>query len=63
MKPYLSKADRFNYLGGFANLIVVSLVVWLLYRLFIHPEPVFKTMMKSNLGSLSLEAVFPSSVV
>lgn len=61
MKPYLSKADRFNYLGGFANFIVVSLVVWLLYRLFIHPEPIFRTMVVFGRGSL--ETVFLSSVV
>ena len=63
MKTYASTTDKFNYLGGFANFVVVSLVVWLLYRLFLHPEPVFITMMKINSGGLSLVTVFLSSVV
>jgi AAT family amino acid transporter len=61
MKSYRSKTDKFNYLGGFANFVVVALIVWLLYRLFLHPEPIIKTVATFN--GLSLEFVFFSSVV
>jgi len=60
MKTYASKIDKFNYLGGFANFVVVSLVVWFLWRLFFHPEPIFKIVL--SYYRLSLEVVFLSSI-
>jgi len=60
MKPYASKIDKYNYLGGFANFVVVSLVVWFLWRLFLHPEPILK--IHGGVYKLSLEVVFLSSI-
>ncbi|MCG7851995.1 MAG: hypothetical protein MIO92_05680 [Methanosarcinaceae archaeon] len=63
MKTNPSNTNKFCYLQGLANFIVVVLIVWLFYRLFLHPQPIFKTSMEIFYNALSFVAVFLSSIV
>ena len=62
MKSLDYNEDRFSYLRGFANLIGVFLVVWLLWYVLMNQYGIFKLFRMPNHG-LSLITVFFSSIV
>jgi amino acid transporter, AAT family len=61
MRTHSGKKGGFNYLAGLTNLVVVSLVTWFFYHIFLHPEPILKTILIIN--GLTFEVVFLSIVI